>query len=437
MSGPAASRAGDFEHHTTRSGLDVFVLPTHKWKTKLLRLHARAPLSERNAARALLPNLLRRGTVRRPSMAAVSRALEALYGASFTNSAYKLGDEQVISFRLETVGERYLPGQPAVFAPAVDLARELLHEPHLPGGAFPAEVFAQERLNHQREIDALFNDKQAFAWQRLLDLTFGDEPYGRPVLGTAAEAAALRPDDALAAHVELLNRSPLRAFAVGDFAPGEAVAVCERLLPTATSAPCCVPAPPVRPAPAGPRLVVERDRVSQSKLVTARRVDLHGLGEREFDALRVHAGILGGGFHSRLFQSVRERHSLAYSVSSSVDRLRGVLYTSAGIDAAARGRVIDLVEQEIASLRGAPPGDEELAQTKNLIVSGTRSMLDSAGGMVESLEAGLAAGRVRALEESARAVAQVTAADVQAVAQRIGPPEVIFCLEGEARRDGA
>ncbi|MBM4014647.1 MAG: insulinase family protein [Planctomycetes bacterium] len=437
MSGPAASRAGDFEHHTTRSGLDVYVLPTRKWKTKLLRLHARAPLSERNAARALLPNLLRRGTVRRPSMAAVSRALEALYGASFTNSAHKQGDEQVISFRLETVGERYLPGQPAVFAPAVELARELLHEPYLPGGTFPVEVFAQERLNHQREIDALFNDKQTFAWQRLFDLAFGDEPFGRPVLGTAAEASALRPEDALKAHAELLARSPMCAFAVGDFAPGEAVAVCERLLPAAQSAPRRVPTSPRRPPRSAPQLVVERDRVSQSKLVTARRVDLDGLSEREFDALRVHAGILGGGFHSRLFQSVREEHSLAYSVSSSVDRLRGVLYTSAGIDANARSKVIDLVEQEIASLRTAPPRDEELSQTKNLIVSGTRSLLDSAGGMVDSLEAGLAAGRVRALEEIACAVAQVTAADVQAVAQRIGPPDVIFCLEGETRPAGA
>jgi predicted Zn-dependent peptidase len=437
MSGQRASRAGDFEHHATRSGLDVFVLPTRKWKTKLLRLHLRAPLSDQNAARALLPNLLRRGTTRRPSMALVSRALEALYGASFTNSAYKLGDEQVISFRLETVEERFLPGAPQVFAPAAELARELLHEPHLPGGAFPEEVFDQERLNHQREIEALFNDKLAYAWQRLLDLTFGDEPYGRPVLGTAAEAAALRQESALSAHRQFLEELPARAFAVGDFAPGEAVSVCERLLPAARSGSRHEPSRPARPAPSTPRRVIERDRVSQSKLVTARRVDLDGLTERDFDALRVHAGILGGGFHSRLFQTVREEHSLAYSVSSSVDRLRGVLYTSAGIDAAARERVIDLVEQQIASLRAAPPRDAELEQTRNLIVSGTRSMLDSAGGMVDSLEAGLAAGRVRALEEGARAVARVSAADVQAAAQRIGPPEVIYCLEGEARRDGA
>lgn len=437
MSGSFAEKAGDFEHRRTRSGLDVFVLPTRKWKTKLLRLHAHMPLSAKNAARALVPNLLRRGTRRLPSMAAVSRALEALYGASWSSSAYKLGDEQIISFRLETVEERFLPAKPVLLQPALDLVRELLLEPHLPGGDFPADVFAQERQNHQREIEALFNDKLSFAYQRLLDTMFGDEPYGRPVLGTAEEAAALTSADALAAWRELTGAVPLRAFAVGDFTPEQVVAICEQLVPTAGSA---APAPPpaqrVRP-PAAPRIVVEPDSVSQSKLVSARMIDLTGLTERDFDALRVHAGILGGGFHSRLFQTVREKHSLAYSASSSVDRLRGVLYTSCGIDAAAREQVTALVEQELASLRAAPPAAEELDQTKQLIISGTRSMLDSPGGMVESLEASLSTGRMRSLEQIGKAVAQVSAADVHAAAQRIGPAEVIYCLEGEARREGA
>ena len=42
-------------------------------------------------------------------MLAVSRALEGLYGTSWSSSVYKLGDEQVLSIRLDTVEERFLP----------------------------------------------------------------------------------------------------------------------------------------------------------------------------------------------------------------------------------------------------------------------------------------------------------------------------------------
>lgn len=437
MSAVSVEKAGDFDHLRTAAGLDLFVLPTRKWKTKVVRLHAHAPQSDRNAARALLPNLLRRGTAQRPSMVAVSRALESLYGASWSSGASKLGDEQILSFRLETVEERFLPGHPQLFGPALDLAREILREPHLEAGAFPAAVFEQERLNHAREIDALYNEKLSWAFQRLLDLMFAGEPYGRPVLGTAADAAALTNRDVLEVHHELLNALPMRLFAVGDFDHATIVELAERLAPGARSAPPAPVPPRRRPAPAQPQVVVEADDVSQSKLVSGRMVDLTALSEREFDALRVLAGVLGGGFHSRMFQTIREQQSLAYFASASLDRLRGVLYTSCGIDAAAREKVTALVEQEIASLRSQPPRADELDQTKQLIISGTRSMLDSPGSMIESLEANLSTGRVRSLEQVARSVAAVTAEDVHAVAQRIGRPEAVFCLEGASRPEGA
>lgn len=433
----AGRRSGDFVAASTRGGVELFVLPTRKFKTKLLRVHVRARSSEKNAARALVPNLLRRGTRRHPSMALVSRAFESLYGSSWSSSVYKLGHEQITSLRLETVEERFLPGRPALFQPALELTRELLFEPNLQDGRFPSDVFEQERLNHRRDIEAQYNEKMSWAFQRLLDEMFGREPYGRPVLGSVEETDALTGEATIAAWNELRAGLPARVFAVGDFEPAELAAQLDEVVPRPSAAPPLVAAPPARPAPAAPRVVVERDKVSQSKLVSGRQVDLTNLSEREFDALRIYAGVLGGGFHSRLFQTVREKHSLAYFASASLDRLRGVLYTSCGIDAADREKVSELVEAEIASLRSAPPRDDELEQTRRLMVSSARGMFDSAGGMVETLEAGLAAGRVRTLASICTAVAAVTARDVMEAARRVGPIEVTYCLEGESQHDEA
>jgi predicted Zn-dependent peptidase len=430
----ASGRAGDFVAARTRAGVDVFVLPTRKFKTKLVRVHWRTPSSRRNAARALVPNLMRRGTRRHPTMSAVSRAFESLYGSSWSSSVYKHGQEQITSLRLETVEERFLPGKPPIFAPAVALMRELLFEPNLVRGAFPDDVFEQEKLNHRRDIEAQYNDKMTWAFQRLLDETFGDEPYGLPVLGTVADANALKGGDAVAAWTDLKDSLPARVFAVGDFDPVDVQAIADELFAAVRPAAAPVPRTARAPAAAGaaPKVLVERDDVSQSKLITARMVDLENLDEREFDALRVYAGILGGGFHSRMFQTIREKNSLAYFASASLDRLRGVLFTSCGIDAADRDQVGELTEGEIVSLRAAPPRDPELEQTRRLMISGARGMFDSAGGMVETLEAGLSAGRVRTLDAICRSLAAVTAADVQRVARRIGPVLTIYCLEGAA-----
>jgi hypothetical protein len=168
----AADRAAT-SRRAHAAGVDVFVLPTRKFRRSCC-------VHWRTAARAELRDLIvdvtaATGTRRHPSMAEVSRAFESLYGSSWSSSVYKHGQAQITSLRLETVEERFLPGKPAIFAPAVALMRELLFEPHLVRGAFPEDVFTQERLNHRREIEAQYNDKMTGV-QRLLDVTFGDGP---------------------------------------------------------------------------------------------------------------------------------------------------------------------------------------------------------------------------------------------------------------------
>lgn len=435
MGDTKATRAGDFERFVAAGGVEVFVLRTRKFKTKLLRIHVRSRMDRGNAARALVPNLLRRGTRSRPSMLAVSRALEGLYGAAFSSSVYRLGEEQVLALRLDTVEERFLPGAPEVFAPALEIVRELLLEPALENGGFRADVFEQERLNQRREIEAQFNDKHSYAFQRLLDEMFAGEPYGRRLLGTVEETDALRVEDAMAGWRQITRELPARVFAVGDFDPDALVAFVSRELPLGPERPA-VATPAPRKAAAAPRVVIERDQVSQSKLLTGRRVDVAGLDERGYDALRVYSSVLGGGFHSRLFQTIRERASLAYYASASLDRLHGVLFTTCGIDAARRERVSELVEREIAALRAAPPREDELEQSRRLLIASSRGLGDSAGGMIETCEAGLAAGRPRTIERAAESLASVTAADVQAAAARMGPLEMVYCLEGDAKAGG-
>ena len=58
---------------------------------------------------ALLPYVLRHGTRAFPSLRAVNRRLEELYGATLAVDVLKLGEEQVITLRLEVVGDAFLP----------------------------------------------------------------------------------------------------------------------------------------------------------------------------------------------------------------------------------------------------------------------------------------------------------------------------------------
>lgn len=430
----SAEKVGDFQLLRTDRGLEVLVHGTRKFKTVVVRVHFRGPLGPGSCVRGLLPSLLRRGSRQYPSMVDVARILESLYGASWSASTYRLGDEQVLSFRMEVVHPRHLPGHPDLLEPAFRLIHEFLTRPvQDPAGFFPREVFEQERLNLRREIEAQYNDKHSYAMHRMLRLMFPTDPYGSPPLGTVEEVDALTQQTATEAWQEMLHRLPCRVYAVGDVDPEDIRSRTQQSCPFQPSP----EAPPGRLVPqwgTAPRRVVEEQPVSQSKLVIGYPVDLSALSERQFDALRVYASLLGGGFHSRLFQVVRERHSLAYHVSCAMDRLKGVLSVHCGIDAADQDRVLELIGAELASLQEQPPDLEEHRQSVRLSVTSARTVADSPGGMVDVVEGGLACGRVRALQEIARSLESVTPEDLCAAAARIGPPQVIYCLHGESQR---
>ncbi len=74
-----------------------------------------------------------------------------------------------------------------------------------------------------------------------------------------------------------------------------------------------------------------REPIVQAKLNLAYQTNVY-YDEPERFALMVFNGLFGGFPHSKLFMNVREKESLAYYASSSVDTFRGFMSVQTGID---------------------------------------------------------------------------------------------------------
>src|SRR5207248_11548812 len=100
----------------------------------------RRELDRDTSAFALLPSILKRGTTRLPDLRAMTRRVEELFGASIRSDILKIGELQILLARLEIVNPKYVPGAPRILEDGLDLLRDLLFDPRLEGGAFPAAV---------------------------------------------------------------------------------------------------------------------------------------------------------------------------------------------------------------------------------------------------------------------------------------------------------
>ena len=92
------------------------------------------------------------------------------------------------------------------------------------------------------------------------------------------------------------------------------------------------------------RKVIEDDDINQSRLVMGCKLDKLTDFEKKYVGA-VYSFILGGGPDSKLFKTVREKHSLCYSVNSNIRTISNLLIIYAGID------VLILIRQLILFVR--------------------------------------------------------------------------------------
>ena len=107
--------------------------------------------------------------------------------------------------------------------------------------------------------------------------------------------------------------------------------------------------------------------------------------EREY-VMDIFNRILGAPFSSKLFQNVREKNSMAYSISSYVYLKQSILIIDGGISSENYDKVVELVKEQIEEIKKGNITDKELnIATENALISYER-MLDSQNGSLLNLE---------------------------------------------------
>ncbi|HEX8165090.1 MAG TPA: pitrilysin family protein [Beijerinckiaceae bacterium] len=211
------------------------------------------------------------------------------------------------------------------------------------------------------------NDPGVMASRRFFAEAFPDHPYGHPTGGTIESVSAITRADLLDLHARVIADGREKIAAVGAIEPGGLAAALDGVFGALPAAGLAEPVPSARIAGRGTRHVVDID-VPQSVI----RFGTEGVSWRDPDFIAAYVlnHILGGGaFTSRLFQEVREKRGLAYSVGTSLVSYRGAAMTW-GYTATKNERVAEcltVIEAEMARLKDEGPSDEELQKAKDYL----------------------------------------------------------------------
>jgi len=382
---------------------------------------ARDEPAELNGISHLLEHMAFKGTERRDALA-IAAEIEAVggqlnaYTARETTAYYAKILKDDLPLAVDIIAD--------ILQHSVMDAKELARE---------QDVIVQE-INQSNDTpdDIVFDYFQATA--------FPDQAIGRPVLGSAALVRAMdsrRLLDYMRGHYGAANMVFAAAGRLDHDRLAELAASAFDSLPALTNS---------RRQPA--RYVGGKFRESRRLEQAHVLMGMQGVAyeDGDFYATSVFSTLLGGGMSSRLFQEVREKRGLAYSIysylSSYVDG--GLFAIYAGTGEGQVSELVPLVFDEIGKLAKGAPGDE-IARARAQVKATILMSLESTSSRCEQLARQMIVfGRPLPVDEIVARVEAVDGAAIARVATRlmdspptlagIGPAPGMRALERAARR---
>lgn len=268
------------------------------------------------------------------------------------------------------------------------------------------------------------DDPSDVVHERFAEVVLGDHPLGRPIGGTADTIEALGAED-IQAHYRRHYTAPGLVVTAAGGLDHETVCriVLEEMARSGWDLPDAVPPLARRPltsavtgAPQGRTVVVPR-QIEQANVVLG-TTGLTATDDRRY-VMSVLNAVLGGGMSSRLFQEVRERRSLAYSVYSFASGHSDCGYFGlyAGCTPGKVDEVIRLLRAGLEDLAADGISEEELHRAYGQICGGLVLGLEDSGSRMSRLgKAELVHGEFFGVDESLARVRAVTAEQVQKLA---------------------
>jgi predicted Zn-dependent peptidase len=404
------------------NGLPVHVLalPGTRALTVLVAFDAgaRSERPEENGMAHFLEHLVFKGGEKYPTYKEVNETAERLGGVL---NAYTSHD--VVAFHITVRAESA--------AEAIDLLTDFVARPRL-----DAEELDRERGVVIQEINRAYDQPSTVAEYLIDRAAFGEHPLGRTVLGPEDNLRGFTREAIIAFRQRRWSGARGGAFLVGnlDHLPDEA-----QLQERFGRFPSLPDPEPYEPAPGfAPEVLVDERDTNQSHLRMIYRPDVAVGDARRRAALSVYSTLLGGSMGSRLFEEIREKRGLCYSVYA-VDHAFSdmpILQLGSGLESSKCVEAYSRMREIVDELRADGPTEPEVERAR-AYAAGRRVLAFENTGAVARYAAGqkVVFGEPVDPDEAIARLDAVTFEEVREVARDVGEKLAVACVGPQRASD--
>ncbi len=415
-------------------------IKTDKFKMSRLSFNFILPADrESSPLTRLTLAVMMRGCRSYPTVIAINKRLDELYGATVTWRAAVVGERHIFKISCETLGNRYrLPGDDTdILYGVAEVVADILLSPLTDeSGLLDEANFKSEQKLLIDGIRAKINDQKAYAADRCRAVMLGDHPAGISTEGTEEQVAAFTREQVSENMGHLLHDSLLECYYIGsdDYEP--TVSMLQERFGEIEKAPDVVLERErafVRESGDGVREVTEEMNVSQGRLNIGCTSGVI-MQDEGYYAMNVFNEIFGGGSVAKLFMNVRERKSLCYYCYSSYGSATGNIMIGCGIKPENRDKALKEIKKQLVAMQKGDFTEDEIETAKRTVISGLRQISDNPSAIEAFLFRRFLSGVEEEVEDCIAKVEAVSRGEIVEAANQVQIDTVYF-LTGNGEED--
>ena len=393
-----------------KENVTVKIVPDKKFKNTIVAVRFLNDLKPKNATiRALLAMIMVDRLEAYPTKQAVSNELDFLYGANISGKTLGYGRSQVVEIKINTVSERFVSDK--LTERQFKLLSEMLFWP----------LINQETLNEAKKnlFEALSRVEDVpsqYSLQEALKIAGQGQPLGISVLGDVNDIEDITLEDVVVAHQQMLNNDAIAICVVGDVELNEIDSLVEQHLNFKARNHLVQTEYSFIPTETKEESIYKN--VDQTELTLVYNTQTL-VSDNYYWPLQVGNVLFGQLPISLLFQEVREKRSLAYSVYTQVIAFDSVLYISTGIQESNVALVVELVEELIDKMVNGEFSTEMINASKKTLINSLTSGLDSPGAVINQIYKNVLMNTDQTIEDIKLKINNVTKKEIQEVFSRM------------------
>ena len=367
----------EYKKKEIKKGINLHSIKTDSFKTDLITVFITTPLTKENVTKnAILPMILRKGSKSLDNIEKINKALEKMYGAEFNCGIDKTGDNQVLKFYLEIIDNNYLPIKEDLLSKGINTLLEIVFEPVTENNAFKEEYIKSEKQKLQILLEGKKDNKTKYAYLRCQEEMYKGKPFGLYKYGYVEDIEKINKENLYEYYKKLLAECKIDIFVSGNIKEEK----IEEIIKNNANIQKLNERNPIyetknnKEEQRDEKEIVEKADVTQGNLILG--LSISEESKKEKYVAIVYNSILGGSATSKMFQIVREKHSLAYTAASSYLRHKNSIFIRCGIEIDNYQKTLNLIKEQIEDMKNGNFTEENIENGKKGIISMIKSIPD-------------------------------------------------------------